>query len=148
MADTVPDWKIWFLQASPRERDDWLLIVVRQIAERTGDHDLLRLADLCEAAIKGWVASKLAPNLPDKPGMASAYAISTILNGLWVQQGDGTWRSNKPLAKRGFEHDPVEAGKTWRKRLLREVRRNKENGVNDDRSDLIDLIFQWIDAHK
>lgn len=148
MPDRWPEWKTWLLQASPSERDDWILRVVRELAIRMNDRDLMRLADLFEAAIKGWVASKLGPNLPDKPGMASAYAISTILNGRWVQTSDGSWRSDKPLARWGYEHDPVEAGKTWRKRLLREVRSIREKGIPDDRSDIIELIFRNIDAGK
>lgn len=148
MPDSWPDWKIWFLHASPSDRDDWLIRVVHDLAIRLDDRDLMRLAYLFEAVIKGWVASRWGPNLPDKPGMASAYAISTIFSGRWVRSSDGTWRSHKPLAQRGYDHDPVEAGKTWRKRLLREIRSSREKGITDDRSDVIDLIFRNIDARK
>lgn len=147
LGDDILEWKRELIAASRSKQESMLITALRQVAWTEYDPDLIRLVDLYEAAVRGFVASRLSPDLPNKPGMASAYAISTIANGGWSKGPDGTWKSDKPL-RWGHEHDPVEAGKTWRKRLLKKVRLNQKNGHRDDRDELIVLIFRAIDIRK
>lgn len=147
MGEDFLEWKRALITAPRSKRNSMLVAALQHVAWTTRDADLMRLADLLEAVARGSVASALAPNLPDKPGMASAYAISTLISGGWSKRPDGTWKSDKPL-QWGHEHDPVEAGKTWRKRLLRKVSLKQKNGQSDDRDELILLTFQVIDVLK
>ncbi len=148
MDQDLLEWRRKLIAAPPSTREAMLAAALKQVAWNTLDPDLLRLAHLFEALVKGWVAFALAPNLPKKPGMESAYAISTLLTGGWSKAPDATWRSDKALRQWGFEHDPVEAGKTWRKRLLKKVRLRKESEQSDDRDELILLTFRAIDDRK
>jgi hypothetical protein len=111
----------------PEQADEWLCSAILGLAIRTYDQDFVRLAYLNAAYSGRWVASDYGENLPDKPGMASAYAISTIMACGWTKNQDGTWRSDKRLTQQGFDHDPVDAGKTWRKRLAKRLRDREEN---------------------
>lgn len=86
------------------------------------DGDFYRLAHFTKALILKSVASELSDDLPDKPGVSSAYAISTIIAEGWVRSGDGTFRPHDRAHDLGHLPDPVDAGKSWRKRLLRKMR--------------------------
>lgn len=89
------EWKRALIAAPLSKRNSMLVAALQHVAWTTRDADLMRLADLFEAVARGSVASALAPNLPDKPGMASAYAISTLISGGWSKRSDGTWQSDK-----------------------------------------------------
>lgn len=147
MSESLADYLSLYVE-HPEQAEARLSSVILSLAVRTNDRDFIRLACL-NAAYRGrWIASEYGENLPDKPGMASAYAISTIIACCWTKNQDGTWKSDKRLMQRGFDHDPVDAGKTWRKRLAKKLRVREEHGVWSEVDELMALIFHTIDSLK
>ena len=83
-----------------------------------------RLAMIVKAKLRGELASELHPDLPDKPGMSSAYAISTILS------DPQRYVHNDAIFPNGIpdDCDPVGSGARWLTRLRRDIAEGKDRG--------------------
>lgn len=128
--------------------EQWLSRATMDLASRTGDPDFIRLSYLNAAFFCRRVASDWGPELPDKPGMASAYAISTIIAADWKRGADGTWKPGKRLSSHEHEHNPVESGNTWRKRLVKKLRDREKSGAQCELDETMRLILKFIAASK
>lgn len=138
--DPAIEIDIW-LSDFEASADTWLAEAVFALAQESGNADLFRLSLLLLVITHGTIASHRGHGLPDKPGMASGYALSTIFAEQWAMSSDGSWSPKPRRRPIGHDPDPVGAGKTWRKRLLRKLHARQKEGLESTLDALMLLIM-------
>lgn len=116
------------------------------------DRDLVRLAWLIWAKEKEKVASDFVPGFSERPGMMSAYAISTVLAQGWERLPNGTYTCPSETRRSDEDPNPEQSGRLWLSRLKAKLTSAQSKRSLTEEEDLaaalLKLFLGWDHTSK
>ena len=144
----VSEWAEIYIE-DPGQARQFIISSMLKLADQEQNSDLFRLAHLLNAYERQLVADRVSPDLPDKPGKMSAYAISSIVAQRWSPDTEGNLQAPHRRRPHGTDAQPAEAGRRWLNRLRKRLDEAEGSGsIEDIDQFMLNAIRElWDNAH-